>query len=314
MVLQQALADLNAAYRNFFASLKGRRKGRQGRAAPVPVPQGPAAGDPVHPQRPVHGHPGPEAAPAQDRGRAGAVVASLPSVPSTVTVIKDAAGRYFASFVVEAGDDAAAGSGRRDRHRPRPDPFRGPVRRPQGRRPRFLRRAERKLRKAQQALQPQGEGQQQPGQGPGRRSPGCTPGGRHAAGTGCTRNPPASSATTKRCTWRTCAWPASPGPGWPSPCTMRAGRRSWRCWSTRPAGTAAPSPGPAGSSRPPRCARPAGPGTAQAADVRTWTCAACGHGPRPGRERGPERARPGAQGGLNACGGRKTSTRAGVSR
>ena len=29
MVLQQALADLNAAYRNFFASLNGERKGRK---------------------------------------------------------------------------------------------------------------------------------------------------------------------------------------------------------------------------------------------------------------------------------------------
>ena len=27
MVLQQALADLNTAYRNYFASLKGKRKG-----------------------------------------------------------------------------------------------------------------------------------------------------------------------------------------------------------------------------------------------------------------------------------------------
>ena len=38
VVLQQALADLNAAYRNFFASVTGRRKGPEGRAAPVPVP------------------------------------------------------------------------------------------------------------------------------------------------------------------------------------------------------------------------------------------------------------------------------------
>ena len=29
MVLQQALADLNAAYRNFFASLKGERKSQR---------------------------------------------------------------------------------------------------------------------------------------------------------------------------------------------------------------------------------------------------------------------------------------------
>ncbi|WP_346534407.1 transposase [Micromonospora sp. DPT] len=30
VVLQQALADLNVAYRNFFASLSGKRKGRKG--------------------------------------------------------------------------------------------------------------------------------------------------------------------------------------------------------------------------------------------------------------------------------------------
>ena len=35
VVLQQALADLNGAYRNFFASLRGERKGRQ-EAAEVP--------------------------------------------------------------------------------------------------------------------------------------------------------------------------------------------------------------------------------------------------------------------------------------
>jgi hypothetical protein len=32
-VLQQALADLSAAYRNFFASLNSERKGPAGRAA-----------------------------------------------------------------------------------------------------------------------------------------------------------------------------------------------------------------------------------------------------------------------------------------
>jgi putative transposase len=49
VVLQQALADLTAAYRNFFASAAGTRKGPRGRAAPVPVPQRRAAGDPVYP-------------------------------------------------------------------------------------------------------------------------------------------------------------------------------------------------------------------------------------------------------------------------
>ena len=103
VVLQQALADLNAAYRNYFTSLKGARKGpklgpprfrsrkdtRQAirftaNARFTVVPSGklrlPKIGDvPVRWSRP------------------------LPSEPSSVTVIKDSAGRYFASFVVQAG-------------------------------------------------------------------------------------------------------------------------------------------------------------------------------------------------------------------
>ncbi len=102
VVLQQALADLNAAYRNFFTSLTGKRMGpkvakprcrsrkdhRQAirftaNARFKVVPCGklrlPKVGDvPVRWSRP------------------------LPSQPSSVTVIMDAAGRYFASFVVEA--------------------------------------------------------------------------------------------------------------------------------------------------------------------------------------------------------------------
>ncbi len=103
MVLQQALADLTTAYRSFFASIKGERKGptvgkprfrsrkdtRQAiqftaNARFKVLPNGrlrlPKVGDvPVRWSRP------------------------LPSEPSSVTVIKDSAGRYFASFVVEAG-------------------------------------------------------------------------------------------------------------------------------------------------------------------------------------------------------------------
>ena len=48
VVLQQALADLNAAYRNYFASVTGKRKGAEGGAAAVPLPPGQAAGYPVH--------------------------------------------------------------------------------------------------------------------------------------------------------------------------------------------------------------------------------------------------------------------------
>jgi putative transposase len=102
-VLQQALADLNGAYRNLFASIKGERRGpkvarprfrsrkdtRQAirftanarfRVLPNGKLRLPKIGDvPVRWSRP------------------------LPSGPSSVTVIKDSAGRYFASFVVETG-------------------------------------------------------------------------------------------------------------------------------------------------------------------------------------------------------------------
>ena len=109
MVLQQSLADLNAAYRNFFASVTGKRKGpknqpprfksRKDRRQTIRftanarfrvLPGGklrlPKIGDvPVRWSR------------------------DLPSAPSSVTVIMDAAGRYFASFVVEAKAGRPAG-------------------------------------------------------------------------------------------------------------------------------------------------------------------------------------------------------------
>ncbi len=152
VVLQQALADLNTAYRNFFASLSGKRKGpkiapptfrskrdnrqaiRFTRNARFAITAGgklrlPKIGDlPVRWSR------------------------NLPAEPSSVTVVKDAAGRFFASFVVEVtqqplpqveaetGIDlglehfAVLSDGRKIDS------------------PRFLRRAEKKLRKLQKAL------------------------------------------------------------------------------------------------------------------------------------------------------------------
>lgn len=152
VVLQQALADLNTAYRNFFACLSGKRKGakvapprfrsrkdsrqaiRFTRNARFAITAGgklrlPKIGDvPVRWSR------------------------SLPSEPSSVTVIRDSAGRYFASFVVETSDEplpetateigidlglthfAVLSDGRKIDN------------------PRILRRAAKKLRKAQKAL------------------------------------------------------------------------------------------------------------------------------------------------------------------
>jgi len=152
VVLQQALADLNTAYRNFFASVTGKRKGPK--VAPPRfrsrkdhrqairftanarfkiLPNGklrlPKIGDvPLRWSRP------------------------LPSKPSSITVIKDAAGRYFASFVVETEPGSL--------------PATGPVLGidlglthfavlSDGRKiasPQFLRRAEKVLRRRQQDL------------------------------------------------------------------------------------------------------------------------------------------------------------------
>jgi putative transposase len=160
VVLQQALADLTAAYRNFFASIRGDRKGlkvglprfrsrkdhRQAirftaNARFKVLPNGklrlPKIGDvPVRWSR------------------------DLPSAPSSVTVIKDAAGRYFASFVVQAGPGIL--------------PETGPVVGidlglthfavlSDGRKiasPRFLRRAEKKLKRAQHVLSRKQDGSQ----------------------------------------------------------------------------------------------------------------------------------------------------------
>jgi putative transposase len=100
VVLQQALGDLNTAYRNYFASLRGSRKG-------------PKAAKPRFRSRKDHRQTARFTANARFKvlpnqklrlPKIGDVPVrwsrSLPSKPSSVTVIKDSAGRYFASFAV----------------------------------------------------------------------------------------------------------------------------------------------------------------------------------------------------------------------
>ncbi|WP_189186933.1 RNA-guided endonuclease InsQ/TnpB family protein [Streptomyces albiflavescens] len=101
VVLQQSLRDVETAYRNFFASLKGERTGPK-----VGAPRFKSRKDARQSIRftanarwkitevgrlllPKIG---------EVRVRWSRV---LPSVPSSVTVIRDAAGRYFASFVID---------------------------------------------------------------------------------------------------------------------------------------------------------------------------------------------------------------------
>ncbi|KQW09161.1 RNA-guided endonuclease TnpB family protein [Streptomyces sp. Root369] len=103
VVLQQSLRDLDTAYRNFFDGLKGRR---------------PRIGAPRFKSRKDNRQAVRFTANARWKITSGGDLSlpkigdvrikwsrNLPSVPSTVTVIKDAAGRYFASFVVESSPE-----------------------------------------------------------------------------------------------------------------------------------------------------------------------------------------------------------------
>jgi putative transposase len=154
VVLQQALRDVEAAYKNFFASLKGARGG-------------PAMGAPRFKSRKDKRQSIRFTANARwsitDNGRLnlpkiGAVKVkwsrALPVRPCSVSVIKDAAGRYFASFVIDPAADAT--------RMPESDQTIGIdlglthfAVLSDGTKidsPRFLRRAEKKLKKAQREL------------------------------------------------------------------------------------------------------------------------------------------------------------------
>jgi putative transposase len=159
VVLQQAVADLNAGYRNFFNSLSGKRKGRK-----VAPPRFRSRKDNRQAVRFTRN--------ANFKVTAGGKLRlpkigdvpvrwsrELPADPSSVTVILDASGRYHASFVVDTGDDA-----------PLP-PLEAEVGIDLGLasfavlssgrvvdNPRFLRNAERRLKRAQQSLSRKAKG------------------------------------------------------------------------------------------------------------------------------------------------------------
>ncbi|MEV7213924.1 RNA-guided endonuclease TnpB family protein [Kitasatospora cineracea] len=150
VVLQQSLRDLDAAYRNFFDGLKGKRP-RTG------APRFKSRKDTRQAVRFTANArwsitPGGKLSLPKIGDLAVRWSRALPSVPSTVTVVKDSAGRYFASFVVETepeilpevepvvGLDLGLGHFAVLSDGTKIDS------------PRFLRRAEKKLRKAQRDL------------------------------------------------------------------------------------------------------------------------------------------------------------------
>ncbi|MGA5508979.1 RNA-guided endonuclease InsQ/TnpB family protein [Streptomyces umbrinus] len=152
VVLQQSLRDVDTAYSNFFASLRGTRAG-------------PKIGEPQFKSRRDNRQSVRFTANARWSITPGGDLRlpkigdvrvkwsrPLPSAPSTVTVIKDSAGRCFASFVVETDSEAL----------PEVTPEVG-IDLGLGHfavlsdgtkidSPRFLRRAEKHLKRAQQAL------------------------------------------------------------------------------------------------------------------------------------------------------------------
>ncbi|MFE9325236.1 RNA-guided endonuclease InsQ/TnpB family protein [Nocardia sp. NPDC006982] len=152
VVLQQALADLNTAYRNFFQSVTGKRGG-----AKVGPPRYRSRKDNRQAIRFTRNACFMVTSSGKLRlPKIGDVAVrwsrTLPSDPSSVTVIKDAAGRYFASFVVQVDDEPLPTVGTEVGIDLGLSTFAvlsdGTVIES----PRFFRRAERRLRKAQQAL------------------------------------------------------------------------------------------------------------------------------------------------------------------
>ncbi|MGD1702664.1 RNA-guided endonuclease InsQ/TnpB family protein [Dapis sp. BLCC M229] len=106
--LQQSLKDLDQAYKNFFKSSTGKRKGR-----PVRPPKFKSKKS-----RQTARFVGANYQIGQDKiylpkvGKIKIVWSrSLPSQPTSVTIIKDSSGRYFASFVVETCSEHLPKSG-----------------------------------------------------------------------------------------------------------------------------------------------------------------------------------------------------------
>ena len=104
IVLQQSFRDLQTAWNNYFSSLSGKRKGQ-----PVGKPKlkKKTSRQSIRFRKggfSVHS----ESVKLAKIGHVPMVVSRpLPSQPSSVTIIKDTTGRYFASFVVEIPEELA---------------------------------------------------------------------------------------------------------------------------------------------------------------------------------------------------------------
>ena len=96
--LQQSIADLGIAYKNFFNSLSGKRKGKKLRSPRFKKKTNQQSAKLTRGGFSVNG----ETVYLAKIGNVNPIWSrNLPSEPSSVTVVKDCANRYFLSFVVD---------------------------------------------------------------------------------------------------------------------------------------------------------------------------------------------------------------------
>jgi hypothetical protein len=240
VILQQSLADLGRAYRNWFADLKRVKAARaKGENAKLKVRQ---------PRYKCRQHQQAIRFTANARFRLlpngrlrlpkiGDVKVrwsrELPSEPSSVTLSLDGAGRYHASFVVEIAEaplpsaDTAVGvdlglssfaalsTGEKSTVRAGCGSGR------------------RRCGVPSETWRASGGGRGT-GRGPVARSPACTLGWPMPVGTSTTSSPPVWSAKTGRCAWKPSTSREWAAPSWPGVSTTPAGVSSRPCWSTKP--------------------------------------------------------------------------------
>lgn len=96
--LQQSLRQLDTAYKNFFDSLKGKRKGKKVNSPKFKKKSNQQSALFANTAFKISNK---TVYLAKIGGIAPVWSRELPSIPSSVTVIKDCANRYFLSFVVE---------------------------------------------------------------------------------------------------------------------------------------------------------------------------------------------------------------------
>ena len=220
MALVQACQDARRAYRNWFDSVSGRRKGRR---VGHPVLRRKHQRQSIRLTRNGFSLRGQRLYVAKVGDIRVAWSRALPSVPSSVTVIKEADGRYYASFVVERGVTPLPVCGREVgidlglaslivTSTGRSSPTRGSC---------GLRSARWPARSG--ACPGRGKGPRT-GPRPGTGSRCCTVRCGRPGSIMHIRSRFGWSVIIKRSMPRTCAWRGWRAPGWPGRCRMPAGR------------------------------------------------------------------------------------------